>query len=60
MAIQAIAPLFYIPFEKLEQTFTYSGGFISSITSEYEDVTYVQTFTNDGTYITNITKWVAQ
>lgn len=49
-----------IPFESLEQAFVYSGGFISTITAEYEGTTYIQTFTNDGSNITNITEWVPQ
>ena len=49
-----------VPLDSLEQTFAYSGGFLSTITVEYRGTTYVQTFTNDGTNITNISKWVQQ
>jgi len=49
-----------IPLDGLPQTFVYASGFLSTITVEYRGVTYVQTFTNDGTNITNISKWVQQ
>ena len=49
-----------IPFETLPQTFGYSGGFLTTITSVYQQYTYVQTFTNDGTDITSTTGWVLQ
>lgn len=49
-----------VPLDSLEQDFAYSGGFLSTITVEYRGVTYIQTFTNNGTNITNISKWVQQ
>lgn len=49
-----------LPMDSLAQQFAYSGDFISTITVVYEDTTYIQTFTNDGTDITAISKWVAQ
>ncbi len=49
-----------LPLAQLEQSFAYSGDFVSTITVEYVGNTYVQTFTNNGTNITNITGWVLQ
>ena len=49
-----------LPIDSLAATLAYDGGFIDTITVEYRDVTYVQTFTNDGTDITAISQWVAQ
>lgn len=47
-----------IPLGSLEQTFVYDGDFIETITVEYSDITFVQTFTNDGTNITNISAFL--
>jgi len=44
----------------LEQTFTWDGSIISTITVVYNSITYIQTFSNDGTNITDISQWVAQ
>lgn len=61
MATQLVTtPVVEIPFGSLEQAFTYDGDFIETVTAVYETVTYIQTFTNNGTKITNITMWVAQ
>lgn len=49
-----------IPLDGLAQTFTYDGDFVETITVEFMGVTYVQTFTNNGTKITNISQWVQQ
>ncbi len=49
-----------LPLESLEQTFTYDGEFVETITIEYVAKTFVQTFVNDGTNITSISKWVVQ
>ena len=49
-----------IPLVSIEQAFTYSAGFVETISAVYGGVTYVQTFTNNGSNITNITGWVAQ
>ena len=49
-----------LPMDSLAQEFGYDGDFLETITVEYEDITYIQTFTNDGTDITAISKWVAQ
>lgn len=47
-----------LPLDSLPQEFMYSGGFISSITVEYQNRIYVQTFENDGTDIIYISNWV--
>lgn len=44
----------------LEQIFTWDGSIISTITVVYNSITYIQTFSNDGTNITDISQWVAQ
>lgn len=49
-----------LPLGDLAQTFAYTGGFLHTITVVYQGVTYVQTFTNNGTNITGISVWVAQ
>lgn len=49
-----------LPVADLEQTFSYDGTFVETITVVYRGVTYVQTFGNDGTNITTISNWVAQ
>lgn len=54
-----------LPLADLPQTLAYSGGFISTITVTYPSrlnrtpTNYVQTFTNNGTNITNISNFVA-
>ena len=49
-----------IPLDSVEQAFTYTGDFVATITIEWAAETYVQTFTNNGTQITNISGWVLQ
>lgn len=49
-----------LPLDSLEQVFTYTGTFVETITVEYQGNTYVQTFTNNGTNITEISGWVLQ
>lgn len=54
-----------LPIDSLPQVFAYSGSFLSTITVVYADNlgvenTYVQTFTNNGTEITAISRWVKQ
>lgn len=49
-----------IPLDSVAQEIAYSGDFVSTITVEYAGETYVQTFLNDGTNITNISGWVVQ
>ena len=49
-----------LPLDSIEQTFTYDGDFVETITAVYAGVTYLQTFENDGTHITNISGWEAQ
>jgi hypothetical protein len=49
-----------LPVSSLNQTFVYSGSFVSTITVSYQSNTYVQTFTNNGTNITTISQWTKQ
>lgn len=49
-----------LPLAQLAQTFAYDGSFVDTITVTYLGNDYVQTFTNDGTNITEITGWVLQ
>lgn len=49
-----------LPLDSVEQSFTYDGDFVETITAIYAGTTYVQTFENDGTNITNISGWIAQ
>lgn len=49
-----------LPLDSLPATITYSGNFVSTITVSYENNTYVQTFTNNGTVITGFTGWIKQ
>lgn len=47
-----------LPIDSLEQTFAYSDSFVSTITVVYVGITYVQTFLNNGSQITDISQWV--
>lgn len=55
-----------LPVENLPVAIAYSGSFISTLTVQYEAISlptpnlsnFVQTFTNNGTNITNISRWV--
>lgn len=49
-----------LPLAQLEQVFTYDGSFVDTITVVYTGNTYVQTFINNGTKITEISGWIAQ
>lgn len=49
-----------LPIEDMALVFAYDGTFVATITGVYRGITYVQTFTNDGTNITDISPWVAQ
>lgn len=49
-----------LPLAQLTQTFAYAGGFVDTITVTYLTNDYVQTFTDDGTNITEISGWVLQ
>lgn len=49
-----------IPLDSVEQAIAYTGIFVSTITIEYAGEIYIQTFTNDGTNVTNISGWVRQ
>jgi hypothetical protein len=44
----------------IEQSFVYDGTFVSTITVVFSGKTYIQTFENDGTNITDISQWVVQ
>jgi len=44
----------------LEQTLVFAGGFLSTVTVTLNSINYIQTLTNDGTTITNISQWVNQ
>ena len=46
-----------LPLNEIPQVFEYDGTFLSTITVEYAGNIYKQTFTNDGTHITNISRW---
>ena len=49
-----------LPIDSLPISLAFSGGFISTMTTEYAGITYVQTFDNDGTNVTYISNWQAQ
>ena len=49
-----------IDLDNVTQTMAYSGDFVSTITVVYAGNTYVQTFTNNGTNITEVSNWVVQ
>lgn len=47
-----------IPLDSVPQTFVFAGGFVSTITANYQGKTFVQTFLNDGTDIIYVSNWV--
>ena len=49
-----------LPIDSLPVTITYSGSFVSTMTTIYAGIVYVQTFTNNGTDVTAFSNWVAQ
>ena len=49
-----------LPLGDLPELIAYDGAFVSTITVQYYGNTYIQTFTNNGTNITNISGWVLQ
>lgn len=49
-----------LPISDLAIAITYSGTLVSTMTVVYRTITYIKTFTNNGTNITNISVWVAQ
>jgi hypothetical protein len=49
-----------IPLDSVEQVFAYTGNFVDTITIEWMDETYVQSFANNGVQITSISGWVRQ
>lgn len=50
-----------LPLSDVLQTFDWTDtGFLSTITVVYQNKTFVQTFTNDGTYYDTISGWILQ
>lgn len=49
-----------LPLDSLPMAFTYAGSLVATITVNYQGNTYVQTFTNDGTHIIDISGWIVQ
>jgi len=55
-----------LPLDSLEMTFTYAGSNVQTITVTYPsrqtgvETDYVQTFTYNGSDVTNISQWIAQ
>lgn len=49
-----------LPLSSLAQDITYDNALVETVTVIYQGITYVQTFTNNGTSITSSTNWVAQ
>jgi len=49
-----------LPVDDLAKVLTYDGDFVETMTVVYQGVTYVKTYTNDGTNITAISVWEAQ
>jgi hypothetical protein len=50
-----------IPFDSIANNFAYdSSGFLLTITVTYEGNTYVQTLSNNGTKITDVSRWILQ
>jgi hypothetical protein len=49
-----------LPLDDLPLTLTFDGAFIETITTIYDGITYVQTYTNDGTNITGISPFIDQ
>jgi hypothetical protein len=46
--------------DSLSQTLAYAGGFLATITATDGVSTWVQTYGNDGTNVTTISRWVKQ
>lgn len=46
-----------LPIDSLNLAFVYVATFLSTITTMYAGNLFVQTFTNNGTNITNISQW---
>ena len=49
-----------LPLDSLAVTVAYSGSFVSTLTTIYSGITYIQTFSNNGTYITGWSSWTEQ
>ena len=53
-----------LPLDSLAVAITWDGSFVATLTVNYPNLAgvptnYVQTFTNNGTDITNVSQWVA-
>lgn len=48
-----------VPVDSLAKVLTYSGDFIHTQVVVYNGITYTQTYTNNGTFITGVSQWVA-
>ena len=46
-----------LPVKDLPVAITYDAAFVETLTVTYNGIDYVQTFTNDGTNITSISRW---
>ena len=40
--------------------YLWPDDFVATMTVQYAGITYVQTYTNDGTHITDISQWIPQ
>lgn len=49
-----------LPLSSLPTEIVYVGSFVTEIIVEYAGETYKQTFTNNGTEITGISRWEVQ
>lgn len=46
-----------LPLGDLAQTLTYDGALVATCSVVYNHITYVQTFTNNGTQITGVSQY---
>ena len=58
--ITAIPNGMSLPVDSLPFTMTYSGSIVATITVHYAGITYINTFTNNGTQITGSSGYIAQ
>lgn len=49
-----------LPLDSLEQVFGYTGDNLTTVTVEYQGVTYVQTLTYTGANVTSVSQFVPQ
>lgn len=59
MSIITLAGGIQLNLDDLPLTITWDGEFVATISTVLNGVTYRQTYTNDGTNITAISRWVA-